>query len=522
MKRLIFIAFTLLFLPDVIHAQVTRGPYIQKGTPSSVTIRWRTATPVIGKLYYGTALGNLSAFFEESSATTEHIIEISGLLSNTKYYYEIATPDSVMLAANAGMYFKTSPVAGTVQPIRVWAIGDFGNASQGQIDVMNTYLNYTGSTHTDVWLWLGDNAYGDGTQQEYQTKVFDVYVEPFRKFVVWPSPGNHDYGSININHQGPYYDIFTLPTNGEAGGVPSGEEGYYSYDYGNAHFISLTSEYLLWTLTDDTPMTNWLEDDLQNNDKDWVIVYWHQPPYTRGSHDSDEAFGRMGMMRSNINPILEHYGVDLVLCGHSHCYERSYLMKGHFGLANTFDPNTMIVDSVQPFTKYVDGSSVNQGTVYAVVGVSGQLSTSGNLDHPAIQFDTYAYNGSLVIDIDSLTLTAKFLTAHDGIKDSFVIEKKSVADPVSAIRETTAGDHLSVFPNPAKNSFGVQFDVKNTMDAKVVLLNIKGEEVAELYRGEVKNGDRKVFSAEQYPSGLYFIRLVAKDFFATVKVVLEK
>jgi hypothetical protein len=228
------------------------------------------------------------------------------------------------------------------------------------------------------------------------------------------------------------------------------------------------------------------------------------------------------MMRSNINPILEEYGVDLVLGGHSHCYERSYLLKGHYGVANTFNPATMIIDSTQPFVKYVDGSKVNEGTVYAVVGVSGQLDASGNLDHPAMQFDTYDYNGSLVIDIDSLTLTAKFLTAHDGIRDSFTIQKRSVADTVSAIDEIAAPGKLHVYPNPASNSFGVEFAVEETVEAKVMLLNMKGEQIAELYSGEVKNGEHKNFSAEQYPSGLYFIRFVAKNFSATVKVVLEK
>lgn len=524
MKHTFLTGCILLFTSGLLCAQqVTRGPYLQLGTPSGMTIRWRTDVAVVGKVNFGTALSTLDNSVSGGAATTEHILQIDGLQPATIYYYDIGTASSILLAANADMYFKTSPSPGTAQPIRVWVIGDFGNASQGQLDVLQSYLNYSGSTHTDVWLWTGDNAYGDGTQQEYQTKVFDIYTAPFKKMVAWPCPGNHDYGSIDISNNGPYFDIFTLPENGEAGGVPSGTEGYYSYDYGNAHFISLNSEYLLWTLTGNTAMTNWLEDDLENNDKDWVIVYWHQPPYSRGSHDSDDAFGRMGMMRANINPILEEHGVDLVLNGHSHCYERSYMIKGHFGNANTFNPAAMILDSVQPFVKYTDGGNPNQGTVYSVVGCSGQLSASGNLDHPAMQYCTNSYNGSMVIDIDDNTLTAKFLTAHDGIMDSFTIQKLSLLDTVStAIASSPETDALRVFPNPAKDALHVQFNMGNAANATVALLNIKGEQVAQLYKGEIRSGESKDFSVLLFPTGLYFIRVSAGNFSSVAKVILDK
>ena len=56
-----------------------------------------------------------------------------------------------------------------------------------------------------------------------------------------------------------------------------------------------------------------------------MIAYWHQPPYTKGTHDSDTEIMCIEM-RQNIMPILEQYGVDLVLNGHSHGYERSYLI----------------------------------------------------------------------------------------------------------------------------------------------------------------------------------------------------
>ena len=107
----------------------------------------------------------------------------------------------------------------------------------------------------------------------------------------------------------------------------------YSFDYGNIHFVCLES-YETDRSTSGAMLT-WLEADLQANDKSWLIAFWHHPPYSKGSHDSDTD-GRMTDMCQNALPILEQHGVDLVLTGHSHSYERSYLIDGHYGASSTF------------------------------------------------------------------------------------------------------------------------------------------------------------------------------------------
>jgi len=211
--------------------------------------------------------------------------------------------------------------------------------------VRDAYLNFTGSRHTDLWLMLGDNAYSDGTDSEYQTAVFDAtngYPTVLRKSVLWPTFGNHDGHSADSSSQsGPYYDIFTLPKSGEAGGVASGTEAYYSFNYANIHFVCLDSEE-----SDRSPsgaMLTWLKADLAANTQQWLVAFWHAPPYSKGSHDSDSE-SELKEMRQYANPILESYGVDLVLSGHSHTYERSYLLDGHYGDSSTLT-SSMIKDS---------------------------------------------------------------------------------------------------------------------------------------------------------------------------------
>jgi len=88
-------------------------------------------------------------------------------------------------------------------------------------------------------------------------------------------------------------------------------------------------------------MWNWLQCDLAASTSEWLIAYWHHPPYTKGSHDSD-VDPELVEMRENFLPLLEAAGVDLVLCGHSHAYERSALIDGHYGLSGSFGPANLV------------------------------------------------------------------------------------------------------------------------------------------------------------------------------------
>src|SRR5207249_11470539 len=149
-----------------------------------------------------------------------------------------------ILAGNDASHFVlTTPTPGTPKPTRVWVLGDSGTANASAAAVRDAYFNFTGTRHTDLWLMLGDNAYDSGTDAEYQAAVFNVYPTYLRQSVLWPTLGNHDTGqSSNPPPDLPEFEIFTLPTGGEAGGVASGTENYYSFDYANIHFICLDSQ----------------------------------------------------------------------------------------------------------------------------------------------------------------------------------------------------------------------------------------------------------------------------------------
>ena len=322
----------------------------------------------------------------------------------------------------------------------MWVVGDSGTADNDARAVRDAYLAYSGNRLADIWLMLGDNAYVDGTDAEYQRAVFDMYPTILRSTPLWPTLGNHDGNSADSDsEQGPYYDIFTMPRNGEAGGIASGTEAYYSFDYGNIHFITLDSYG-----TDRSAggaMLTWLENDLATTSRDWLIAFWHHPPYSKGTHNSDNE-GPLIDMRERALPILESYGVDLVLTGHSHSYERSFLIDGHYGRSSSFDVSSMLLDGgsgrtddAGAYRKQVVGSP-NQGTVYAVAGSSGKAA-AGSLDHP-VMYVSLQTLGSMVLDVDGDRLDAAFIDGNGTRRDYFTIQKGAPGADIEAPRPVSS------------------------------------------------------------------------------------
>jgi len=416
-------------------AELTRGPYLQNLTPSGVTVRWRTGGAAESRVRFGLQSGVLNWQVADSVPKTEHSITLTNLAPDTRYFYEIGTGTGT-LAGGPDYFFMTGPA--TQRPTRIWVIGDSGTAiaQPGSARaVFDRYREFAGSRYTDAWLMLGDNAYGIGTDMEYQAAVFETYPELLRQTVLWSTIGNHETYSVEANGRHAYFDIFDFPTAGQAGGEPSGTENYYSFDYGNIHVVCLDSEKS--ARAPGSPMLTWLEEDLAANNMDWTIAMWHSPPYSKGSHDSDnifDNFGNMIDMRENIVPILESYGVDLVLGGHSHNYERSFLMDGHYGFSSSLTPS-MIKDSgsgqpgdTGPYLKSDTGPGANQGTVYVVAGSSGWATFQTGY-HP-IMHTALLRMGSLVLDIKGHRLDAKFLRETGEIDDHFTIIKGAAPEPL--------------------------------------------------------------------------------------------
>ena len=508
-------------------AQLTRGPYLQGVAPNQATIRWRTSLATPGQVRYGESVANFDQVIDVAASTLEHEVTIPGLVSATRFYYSVGMPGTVLAGGDALHTFRTAPLPGTPSPVRIWAFGDAGRGTPAQAAVRDGYLAYTAGHPSDVWLMAGDNAYDAGLDSEYQTGLFAMYPSLLPNLCLFPARGNHDQLYAGANND--ILEIFSPPTQGEAGGLPSGTHAYYSFDHGNVHFVCLDSEGS--SRVPGGPMLTWLEQDLAASAASWVIAYWHHPPYSKGSHDSDnpaDSEGKMQDMRQNVLPVLEAQGVDLVVVGHSHSYERSMLIDGHYGLSTTLTPQMVLdggdgrIDGDGPYQKLTPGSGPHEGTVYVVAGTAA-LAGGGTLNHP-VMARSLNVTGSLLIDVAGLRLDARFISSTGAVLDSFTILKGApvgILDPeeASALSLRLAG------PNPTTGDSWLAFRLPEAGPVRLTIIDPTGRRIATLVNQSLPAGDHHAAwsglteRGARAGAGVYLAMLETRHERRTVKLV---
>lgn len=406
-----------------------RAPYIQMLTSDSVVVRWLTEESQLGVLHFGEDSSHMATIELEASPTKNHSIKLSDLKPATKYFYQVGEVSGFQAFDPDKHWFYTHP-EDTVNT-RVWVIGDSGAPGETVNQVRDSALDWMQahplegeqSSNTNplinIWIALGDIAYRSGTNDQFQSALFDTFEDIVANTSLWPVYGNHD------DRRWTYFRIFDLPENAEAGGVASGTENYYAIDYSNIHFIILDSQGSDRSANGE--MARWLKQDLAQNTKPWLIAAFHHPPYSKGSHDSDDAGdsrGRMQDMRENILPILEKAGVDIVMSGHSHMYERSTLLDCAYGKSADFSADNIVSNGInnknQQYIKPLNNTA-NQGAVYMVAGSASKVD-QGPLDHPAHHLGLLEA-GSVVIDVNGNKLVARFINNQGQVRDEFSITK---------------------------------------------------------------------------------------------------
>lgn len=452
-------------------ANLIRGPYLQLATPESMVIVWRTDGRSQPNVRIGASADHLDRqiggdavvlrvaaditagedvprLYQEpredaarrdrrepdpstTPGTYQYEAHIHDLEPGTRYYYAVLDGDRCLAGADDQHYFTTSPAVGSDASLRIWVVGDSGTGGRDQRRVHEAMQGFVHDTNRplDAYIHVGDMAYGDGTDRQFQQNFFDVYQPTLCNVVCWPTMGNHEgHTSRGISGFGPYYDAYVVPEAAEAGGVASGSEAYYSFDIADVHFVCLDSHDL-----DRTPagaMAQWLVADLEQANADWLIAFWHHPPYTKGSHDSDRE-RQLIEMRTHIMPILESAGVDLVLAGHSHIYERSMLIDGAYATPTTGEGVVLDDGDGNPqgdgaYHKS-EGLNPHEGTVAIVSGHGGAgLRRKGTMP---VMRQIILEHGSVVLDIDGDTLTGTMVNKDQVQRDLFSIVKRGSVEP---------------------------------------------------------------------------------------------
>jgi len=280
--------------------KIVRGPFIQSTTGTSARITWWTNIPAPSTVSYG--IGTPSLLVGESPNVQQHVMLIGGLQPGSTYAYTVTSG-----AVSSGPWsFTTARSAGSTYTFS--AVGDFGGGSAQGTSLANLI-----GAGGDFVLTVGDNVYPDSrdpdfehTYWDFDHRFFKPYAVAFRQQTAWLAGGNHEYYGDEA-----FWRIAWLPNN----------ERWYSYDWGNAHFLVLDSEQ---PFGPGTPQGAFAAADLAANQSDaWRIVVVHRPPYSSTSANSSSS-----TVRADLVPLLEQQNVDLVLTGHSHNYERTYPLVG--------------------------------------------------------------------------------------------------------------------------------------------------------------------------------------------------
>ncbi|HUF38001.1 MAG TPA: PQQ-dependent sugar dehydrogenase [Anaerolineales bacterium] len=287
-------------------------------------------------------------------------------------------------------------------PLVFAAIGDFGLQGPDAAAVAELVKSWD----PELIITLGDNNYPDGSFESIDANIGQYYHEfifPYpgeygpgadiNRF--FPSPGNHDWGAPGLE---PYLDYFTLP----------GNERYYDFVWGPVHFFALDSD----TREPDgvglsSVQAQWLQVALASSTSPWQIVYMHHPPYSSARHGSTDY----------IQWPFAEWGVDAVLAGHDHVYERLEI----------------------------------DGIPYIVNGLGGYPARYFFfLTVPGSQFQYRSGHGALRAVADETSLTFEMITVEGEVLDTVSVDRAGAAGSTSV---TTLPDPAAFDWEPVATGF---------------------------------------------------------------------
>jgi 3',5'-cyclic AMP phosphodiesterase CpdA len=286
---------------------------------------------------------------------------------------------------NGTVVFQAEALVRKAGPHRMVVFGDAADGSATQTAIAKAVLR----EKPDAVFIAGDLVYGRGRAEEYRNRFFPVYnseaVPLMRSVPFLGVPGNHDVPFAKWPDAGAFFAYWSLPLNGPAlkpgdrnaapmkagvhdamvaaAGPVFPRMGSYSFEYGKVHWTVLDSNvYVDW---ESPVMQAWLEADLKAaQGAQWRIVALHHPLFQSSRSHFDDQWMRP------ISPILEKYGVDLVLAGHVHNYQRTAPLR--------FQPTKVgkrgeAVQGVFTVDEAFDGRKVTRpkGIIHIVTGAGG-------------------------------------------------------------------------------------------------------------------------------------------------------
>ncbi len=360
-------------------------------------------------------------------------------------------------------------------------IGDFGMGNQAESDVADLVKSW----NPDFIITVGDNNYPDGESSTIDRNIgydYHQFIKPYtgsygsgstdiNRF--WPVPGNHDWHASNLR---PYRDYFTLPNN----------EYYYNIKIGDIEFFMIDSD-------NDTPdgysynsdQGNWMKEKILGSTAKWKVAVFHHAAYS-----SDSKHGNTSYMQWPF----EEWGIDAVISGHAHTYERILKDENNDGDSLVYFVNGLGGANRYSFGTPVSGSIARYNNDWGAMKVS---EVQGEL-----LFQFFNRSGDL---IDSYTVSEAVVNGID--KSSLINEYKLYQN----------------YPNPFNPTTTIAYNLPKTSFITLKVYDMLGREVSTLISDTKPAGKYTIkFDGSGLSSGIYFCQLKANNFIESKKFVLMK
>ena len=397
----------------------TALPYLQPGTSSgklvegkeSIVIAWQTnSVKADYALEFGVATAyDLKSEITHSSRMSEnkeidyrinYVATLSGMELNKRYQYRVKMNGETLMEG----FFTTRKPRGVKCKFVAFGDNSYGDISDRAI----AYQTYR--ARPDFVMNTGDNVYEDGLDNEYARYFFPVYnaeltgqrtgAPILRSIPFYSVIANHDvHGKDAMKNPAAdfsahpdslaYFTNFHFPLNAPAPnqktpavGNPDAIKAFaecagarfpnmanYSYDYADAHFLCLDSN--IYVDPTDPALQAWIEADLKNTDAAWKFVVYHHPAFNAGNDHYAEQHMRA------LTPIFEKHGVDVLLHGHEHTYQRTRPFKfepSDLSAAKNLNSKKRLVPGKFTIDRNFDGmkNTKPEGILYLTTGAGGK------------------------------------------------------------------------------------------------------------------------------------------------------
>lgn len=359
-------------------AGVVHGPLLGAPDGAALVVAWRTTAPSVGAVELGptAAYGTTVA---EAGPTTDHEVPLPATPAGATFHFRLLADGQPLGGDHAAR-----ALPGPSGPLRVAVAGDMGTGSARSRAVASRLEAF--DPHATVLL--GDVAYDQGTEADLERGLLAPWAPLLGRAATFVALGNHDAATAG---GAPTLAAFPLPVNDD-----DGTEHRYAVTLGPLHLVVLDSNL---DLGPGSAQRAWLDADLAAASAPWRVVAFHHPVYSGGPHGDTPGFA------ASLGPVLDARGVDLVLNGHDHDYERTHPLLA--GAVTDPSGGPTYTDPVGPVYVVSGGGGAELDPVVAAARTAVAATTAHGLE--------------LVVTPTHLTVTAR---RPDGsVVDGFTLAK---------------------------------------------------------------------------------------------------